>query len=132
MLCVLLLSAGPPQSQTHDNQTTHGDLCVYGAKAWIPISICTLTSLFLNLFAVVQQLQGGQVCAGQHSCIQKRWLLCDVHWRCLIQQRHTGHLQKQEQEGLQVAHTQPCVHPQLWWCGVCRCSVDGVGVRGGM
>lgn len=54
---------------------------------------CRLTSLLLYLLAVVKQLQGRQVGTGQHSCIQKRRLLRDVHRRRLIQQRDTCHLQ---------------------------------------
>lgn len=50
------------------------------------------TCLFLNLLAVVQQLQWRQVCAPQHSCIQEGRLLSHVHGGCLIQQRDTRHL----------------------------------------
>jgi hypothetical protein len=50
------------------------------------------TCLLLNLFAMVQQLQGWQVGPTQDSCIQEGWLLSDIHGSCLIQQRDTGHL----------------------------------------
>lgn len=56
------------------------------------LTACSLTSLLLNLFAVVQQLQGRQVCTGQHGCIQKCRLLSDVHRSRFIQERDACHL----------------------------------------